>query len=122
MLNRISLIKYPRVALSFGVICASLATAGTVAAQQAPENKAATDKMSAAGDTATEKAIPAPTIDTNADGKMDAWDRDANGTPDAWDVNGDGQPDQVDDNGDGKPDGQVPAAPASDPAPDAPQR
>jgi hypothetical protein len=52
----------------------------------------------------TEAAVPPPTIDSNEDGKADAWDRDANGTPDAWDVNGDGKPDKFDDDGDGKPD------------------
>jgi hypothetical protein len=48
--------------------------------------------------------VPPPTIDSNEDGKADAWDRDANGVPDAWDVNGDGKPDKFDDDGDGKPD------------------
>ena len=50
------------------------------------------------------KSIPVPTIDTNKDGKADAWDRDGNGIPDAWDVNEDGKPDLFDNNGDGKPD------------------
>jgi hypothetical protein len=53
---------------------------------------------------APDKPPPAPTIDTNKDGKADAWDRDSNGIPDAWDVNGDAKPDLFDDNGDGKPD------------------
>lgn len=44
------------------------------------------------------------TLDTNNDGKADAWDRDSNGTADAWDSNSDGKPDQFDDDGDGKPD------------------
>ena len=48
--------------------------------------------------------IPAPTIDTDGDGKMDAWDRSGDGQPDAWDSDGDGQPDLLDDDGDGKPD------------------
>lgn len=62
-------------------------------------------KPSAKGtQTVVEKPIPAPTIDTNKDGKPDAWDRDANGVPDAWDVNDDGKPDLFDDDGDGKPD------------------
>lgn len=51
-----------------------------------------------------EKQVPPPTIDTDKDGKADAWDRDANGIPDAWDVNGDGKPDLLDNDGDGKPD------------------
>jgi hypothetical protein len=48
--------------------------------------------------------IPAPTIDTDGDGKMDAWDRDGDGQPDAWDSDADGKPDLLDDNADGKPD------------------
>lgn len=52
----------------------------------------------------------APTIDTNADGKPDAWDRDGNGAADAWDTNADGKPDAYDVDGDGKPD-QAPAEP-----------
>ena len=51
-----------------------------------------------------ESEIPAPTIDTDGDGKADAWDRSGNGQPDAWDTDGDGKPDLLDDNGDGKPD------------------
>jgi hypothetical protein len=50
------------------------------------------------------QGAPAATIDTNNDGKADAWDRDGNGAADAWDKNGDGRPDAFDDNGDGKPD------------------
>ena len=56
---------------------------------------------------APEGAVPPPTIDSNEDGKPDAWDRDGNGVPDAWDVNGDGKPDLFDDNGDGKPDDKM---------------
>jgi hypothetical protein len=48
--------------------------------------------------------IPAPTIDSNGDGKPDAWDRNGDRKPDAWDIDGDGSPDLVDDDGDGKPD------------------
>ncbi|MGB5483096.1 hypothetical protein [Parasphingorhabdus sp.] len=48
--------------------------------------------------------IPAPTIDTDGDGLVDAWDRRGDGQADAWDTDGDGQPDLLDDNGDGKPD------------------
>ncbi|WP_417621470.1 hypothetical protein [Parasphingorhabdus sp.] len=48
--------------------------------------------------------IPAPTIDTDGDGLMDAWDRSGNGQADAWDKDGDGQPDLLDDDGDGQPD------------------
>lgn len=50
----------------------------------------------------------APTIESNRDGKPDAWDRDGNGTPDAWDTNADGKPDAYDADGDGKPDGASP--------------
>ena len=56
----------------------------------------ATDEM--------QSEIPAPTIDTDGDGLMDAWDRSGNGQPDAWDSDGDGQPDLLDNDGDGKPD------------------
>lgn len=48
--------------------------------------------------------IPAPTIDTDGDGLMDAWDRSGDGQPDAWDSDGDGQPDLLDNDGDGEPD------------------
>jgi hypothetical protein len=67
--------------------------------------------MNKATETVAEKSVPAPTIDTDKDGKADAWDRDANGLPDAWDVNGDGKPDLFDDNGDGKPDDKKPTLP-----------
>jgi hypothetical protein len=53
---------------------------------------------------APEGEVPAPTIDTDNDGKMDAWDRDSNGVPDAWDKDGDNKPDAMDDDGDGRPD------------------
>ncbi|VWX56609.1 hypothetical protein [Sphingorhabdus sp. 109] len=48
--------------------------------------------------------IPAPTIDTDGDGSMDAWDRNGDRKPDAWDSDGDGQPDLLDNDGDGEPD------------------
>ncbi|NCP25813.1 MAG: YiiQ family protein [Sphingomonadales bacterium] len=48
--------------------------------------------------------IPAPTLDTDGDGLMDAWDRSGDGQPDAWDSDGDGQPDLLDNDGDGQPD------------------
>jgi hypothetical protein len=74
--------------------------AGVVhAADPAKTAKPAAEKMAAPAD-----KIPPPTIDSDKDGKADAWDRDANGMPDAWDVNGDGKPDLLDNNGDGKPD------------------
>lgn len=60
----------------------------------------------------TKQEIPPPTIDTNGDGKPDAWDRDANGVPDAWDTNGDGKPDKLDNDGDGRPDKSKKSPPA----------
>lgn len=65
-------------------------------------------QMSPEAAPAQKAATPAATMDTNGDGKADAWDRDANGVADAWDTNGDGAPDAVDDNGDGKPDAASP--------------
>lgn len=53
---------------------------------------------------AKEEQIPPPTMDTNADGKADAWDRDGNGVVDAWDTDGDSKPDALDNDNDGKPD------------------
>lgn len=50
------------------------------------------------------ESIPPATIDTNSDGKADAWDRNGDGKADAWDTNGDGKPDAADNNGDGLPD------------------
>lgn len=54
--------------------------------------------------TPSKDAASPATLDTDNDGKADAWDRDSNGTADAWDKNGDGKPDKFDDDGDGKPD------------------
>ncbi len=86
--------------------------AGIVRAEQSTTTaKPATDKMATPAD---EKPVPAPTIDTNNDGKADAWDRDANGLPDAWDVNNDAKPDLFDDNGDGKPDDKKAPPPPED--------
>lgn len=61
---------------------------------------------------------PPPTIDTNNDGKADAWDRNGDGLPDAWDVNADGLPDLLDDNGDGKPDDKRAPPPPDDGSPE----
>ena len=74
----------------------SLAFGGASAAQasELPPLNAADSKM---------PSLP-PTLDTDGNGKPDAWDRDQDGKPDAWDTNGDGKPDQFDDNADGKPD------------------
>ncbi len=118
-------LSIPRVALSISVILAGLsfsssALASSVLAEVQKLDQAAADKMSALPQAsekaeASEKAVPPPSLDSNNDGKLDAWDRDANGVPDAWDINGDGQPDQMDDNGDGKPDDLKNPAPAPKP-------
>jgi hypothetical protein len=111
----------PRVAFSISVILVGLmfsssTLASTVSAEVQMQDQATTDKMSAppqaSEKVSPEKAVPPPSLDSNNDGKLDAWDRDANGVADAWDINGDGQPDQVDDNGDGKPDDMKNPAPA----------
>jgi hypothetical protein len=64
----------------------------------------ATSGKKKATETPDEQIVPAPTIDTNNDGKPDSWDRDGNGLVDAWDTNNDNKPDLFDENGDGKPD------------------
>jgi hypothetical protein len=74
---------------------------GMVHAAESPKSSTDAEKS---GAPAGVKAVPPPTIDSNQDGKPDAWDRDANGLADAWDTNGDNKPDLFDDNGDGKPD------------------
>ena len=79
--------------------------------QAAEPDKSAKPVMDKMAEPKTVKPPPPPTIDTNKDGKADAWDRDANGIPDAWDVNDDGKPDLLDNNGDGKPDEEKPTAP-----------
>ncbi len=87
-----------RFAIMTAAAIAALSIGGGVNAQTAPKP---TEEKTAP---APEGTVPPPTIDSNEDGKADAWDRDGNGTPDAWDVNGDGKPDKFDDDGDGKPD------------------
>lgn len=83
--------------------------AGVVhAAEPDVTTKPVKDKMA---EPKVDKPPPPPTIDTNKDGKADAWDRDANGIPDAWDVNDDAKPDLFDNNGDGKPDEEKAAPP-----------
>ncbi len=83
-----------RVALSIATAIAALTLSSGASAQTAPQTTAP----------APESEVPPPTIDTNEDGKADAWDKDANGVADAWDTDGDGKPDAWDKNGDGKPD------------------
>lgn len=61
-----------------------------------------------AGSAPGAEAPAPPSVDTDKDGKPDAWDRDANGIADAWDTDGDGKPDKFDDDGDGKPDSKKP--------------
>jgi hypothetical protein len=87
-----------RVAISVATALAALSFGGLANAQTAPTPNEPTTAP------APEGTVPPPTIDSNEDGKPDAWDRDGNGKPDAWDTNGDGKPDVMDDNGDGKPD------------------
>ena len=80
-----------KVTLSLITTITALSLSGSAYAQNAPA-------------TSPESEVPPPTIDTDKDGKADAWDRDANGAPDAWDTNGDAKPDLFDNDGDGKPD------------------
>jgi hypothetical protein len=81
----------------------------------AAEPVGAKGKAVAAAPITVEKSLPPPTIDTNKDGKADAWDRDANGLVDAWDTNNDDKPDVFDDNNDGQPDGEkLPPSPPDD--------
>lgn len=87
-----------RVALSFITGLCVLSFGGVASAQSAQSPQ---DKIAAP---APQSEVPPPTMDTNEDGKADAWDRDANGIPDAWDTNNDGKPDLLDNDGDGKPD------------------
>ena len=95
------------VALSVASAIAAFSLCSVTYAQAAPTKS---EPMTAP---ASEGTVPPPTIDSNEDGKADAWDRDGNGTPDAWDVNGDGKPDKFDDDGDGKPDDKT-SKPAKD--------
>ena len=92
-----------RVANSLALLFVVPFAAGAVHAA-VPEAKTEAITGKRAEPMAEKKVPPPPTIDTNKDGKADAWDRDANGIPDAWDVNDDGKPDLLDNNGDGKPD------------------
>jgi hypothetical protein len=87
-----------RVAISVATAIAALSIGGLANAQGAPKPSEPTTAP------APEGTVPPPTIDSNEDGKADAWDRDGNGVPDAWDTNGDGKPDAMDNDGDGKPD------------------
>jgi hypothetical protein len=117
-------VKYPKVAFVKTTAFAFLALPMIAFAQNTPEKQVETVSAPPA-ESANTQSVPTPippaTIDTNGDGKADAWDRDANGMPDAWDVNGDGQPDQLDNNGDGKPDAPQPLAPEPASEPDSPR-
>ena len=107
-----------RVANSLALLFVIPFAAGVVRAAE-PEAKTEAVTAKKAEPMADKKMPPPPTIDTNKDGKADAWDRDANGIPDAWDVNGDGKPDLLDNNGDGKPDEEkAPSPPESSGEPD----
>lgn len=98
-----------RVAATLAIFFILPFAAGIVHAAEPPKPaKPAADSMPAR----VPDKPPPPTIDTNNDGKADAWDRDANGVPDAWDLNDDGKPDLLDNDGDGKPDsGKAPPPP-----------
>ena len=74
-----------RIALSIATAIAALTLSNGAFAQMAPESPTTAS--------APEKEVPAPNVDTNADGKPDAWDTDGDGKPDAWDKDGDGKPD-----------------------------
>lgn len=83
----------------------SILTAAAVLAMTGGAFAAEPKKPTASPETlkpATE--VPPATIDSDGDGKADAWDRDANGKADAWDKNADGKPDAFDNDGDGAPD------------------
>ena len=67
--------------------------AGVVRAAEA-DQPSAESQMPASS--VPEKAVPPPTMDSNRDGKADAWDRDANGKADIFDDDGDGRPDDPD--------------------------
>ncbi|MEW4466235.1 hypothetical protein AB1K62_00195 [Parasphingorhabdus sp. JC815] len=86
--------KLPMIAAAFG---AATLIAAPSFAQDVPEESAAEE--------AAPVGAPA-TIDTDGDGKMDAWDQRGDGKPDSWDTNGDGSPDAFDQDGDGAPDPQ----------------
>ena len=75
-----------RVAFSTVTAIAALTLSGTAIAQMGPSDQPSAPKP--------EKVVPAPNIDTNGDGKPDAWDIDGDGKPDAWDKDGDGKPDE----------------------------
>lgn len=74
------------------VTAPSPSTTGTAA--EAPPQQAPAD--------GTHHSTPVP-VDTNGDGRADAWDRNGDGKADAWDLNADGAPDAWDEDGDGKP-------------------
>ena len=80
-----------RVRISLAAAITALSLSGTAYAQTAPEAPPAPDAPTTAP--APEKAVPAPNVDTDADGKPDAWDTDGDGKADAWDKDGDGKPD-----------------------------
>jgi hypothetical protein len=108
-----------RVATALALIFVLPFAAGLVHAAEPTKPAAKTAPMAEKTAAPAPDKPPPPTIDTNNDGKADAWDRDANGMPDAWDVNGDGKPDLLDQNGDGKPDdSKAPPPPSDEPSPD----
>ena len=113
--------KVLRVALRTMATTAIFGLSGAaLAAQNEPQS--AKEKMSQEAPPPIESQVPVPTIDTNGDGKPDAWDRDANGVADAWDIDGDGKPDLLDNDGDGRPDGEKAPPPPEEPAEPEPDR
>lgn len=80
-----------RVGISLATAITALSLSGAAYAQAAPETPAAPDAPTSAP--APQKAVSAPNVDTDADGKPDAWDKDGDGKADAWDKDGDGKPD-----------------------------
>ena len=111
--------KVMRVALSTTIVITAARLSGAAFAappiQEDPKGKMSAEAPPPAPDAMPGKEIPAPTMDTNNDGKADAWDRDANGMPDAWDDDGDGKPDRFDNDGDGKPDSKRMPPPPEEP-------
>ena len=94
--------------MSKPIISLASAAAMALVAAMSTASMATPEPVAAGGDKA--KGAPAPTLDSNGDGKPDAWDRNGDGKPDAWDKNGDGKPDAYDDDNDGQPDAPKPEA------------
>lgn len=97
-------------ALGSGLLFAGSASAQDTGSEMpAPEASEAPEGETPAFDPTSP---PAPTIDTDGDGTMDAWDQRGDGKPDTWDTTGDGIPDAFDGDADGEPD-PAPEPPAT---------